>query len=125
MSDRRYRDTHEWHTLEGSIVTLGISRFAVDELTDVTFVELPAVGDAVEAGEPIGEIESVKATSDLYTGVSGTVTEVNDQAVDDPSIINEDPFGAGWLVRIEASRPEQFDALMEESAYNEKYPAAE
>jgi len=122
MSDRRYLDSHEWHTVEGNIVTVGISRFAVDELTDVTFVELPAVGDQVEANNPIGEIESVKATSDLYTGVSGTVTAVNEKAVDDPSLINESPFDDGWLFKVEASDLAELDALMDEAAYAAKYP---
>ena len=125
MADRRFLDTHEWHILDGNIVTLGISSFAVDELTDVTYVELPAVGDAVEAGQPIGEIESVKATSDLYAGVSGTVVEVNEKVVDDPSLINESPHMDGWLIKIEAGDPVQLDALMDESAYNKKYPLAD
>ncbi len=122
MPDRHYLDTHEWHTRDGDIVTIGISRFAVDELTDVTFVELPEVGDEVTAGQAMGEIESVKATSDLYAGVSGKVVAVNDKAVDDPSLINEDSFGDGWLVKVEASDPAQLDELMDEAAYSAKYP---
>ena len=124
MSDRRYTETHEWHQLDGQTVTLGVSRFAVDELTDVTFVELPAVGDPVTAGQPIGEIESVKATSELNSGVSGKVVEINDKVVEDPSILNDDPHDAGWLVKIDAADPAQLDALMDEAAYNEKYPTA-
>jgi len=122
MADARYSDSHEWHKLDGDIVTIGISRFAVDELTDVTFVELPAVGDEVAAGETFGEIESVKATSDLNAGVTGKVVEINEKAVEDPSIINEDPQDAGWLIKVEVEDPSELDALMEEAEYNEKYP---
>src|SRR5690606_39089726 len=92
-ADRKYLDSHEWHKLEGKIVTLGITDFAVDELTDLTYVELPLVGAEVNANESIGEIESVKATSELYTGVSGKVIEVNAAAAQDPAVVNEDPFG--------------------------------
>lgn len=122
MTSTRYLDTHEWHRLDGQTVTLGISRFAVDELTDVTYVQLPAVGDQVHAGKPIGEIESVKATSDIYCGVSGKIIQVNEKAVADPSIINHAPQSDGWLVKIQIDSPQQFDALMDEAAYNKKYP---
>ena len=118
----RFSDSHEWHVLEGNTVTIGISRFAVDELTDVTYVELPGVGDTVTAGEAFGEIESVKATSDLYSGVTGKVTAVNDKAVEDPAIINDDPQGSAWLIKVKADEPAQLDALMDEAAYNAKYP---
>jgi glycine cleavage system H protein len=123
MAEQRFLDSHEWHQLDGNLVTLGLSRFAVDELTDVTFVELPEVGDELTAGESIGEIESVKATSELYTGVSGTVVEVNDKVVEDPSLINEDPQGDGWLLRIEAGNPSELDKLMSREDYDQKYPA--
>jgi len=122
MADLRFSESHEWHVAEGNVVTIGVSRFAVDELTDVTYVELPAVGDAVTAGETFGEIESVKATSDLVSGVTGTVTEINEKAVDDPSVINDDPHGDGWLIKVESDDIAALDALMDESSYNEKYP---
>lgn len=118
----RFLDTHEWHVLDGQTVTIGVSRFAVDELTDLTYVELPAVGDELEAGQPAGEMESVKATSDFYSGVTGKVTAVNQEALDDPSIVNEDPFGKGWLIKIEAADPSQLDALLDQSTYDEKFP---
>jgi len=124
-SKARFLDSHEWHLLENDTVTLGISQFAVDELTDVTFVELPEVGEEVSAGESIGEVESVKATSDLYTGVSGTVKEINNKVVDDPSILNEDPYGEGWLVKIEVANPDELDELMDAETYAEKYPEAD
>jgi len=122
MADARYTESHEWHVLEDNVVTIGISRFAVDELTDVTYVELPAVGDTVAAGETFGEIESVKATSDLVSGVSGKVVQINDKAVEDPSIINEAPQDDGWLIKVEVEDASQLDALMDETTYNEKYP---
>lgn len=121
-ADYRFTESHEWHKLDGKTVTIGISRFAVDELTDVTYVELPAVGDEVEKGESFGEIESVKATSDLYAGVSGKVVEVNNAAADDPALINDDPFGTGWLIKVEANDPGELDHLLDASAYDEKYP---
>jgi glycine cleavage system H protein len=120
--DRRYTDSHEWLKPDGSTVTLGITRFAVDELTDLTFVDLPEVGQSVEAGQPIGEVESVKATSDLYTAVNGTVAEVNEAVVENPGLVNEDPFERGWLVKIEPADPSQVEQLMDASTYDGKYP---
>ena len=122
--DRRYSETHEWHKLEGSTVTIGITRFAVDELTDVTFVELPETGTELKAGEPLGEIESVKATGQIYSGINGKVVAVNDAAVEDPSLINEDPFDKGWLVKAEIEDPSQMDNLLDSQAYSQKFPDA-
>ena len=124
-NDRRYLSTHEWHKAEGNSVTLGISRFAVDELTDVTYVALPKIGAAVKAGGSIGEIESVKATSEIYSGISGKIVAVNDAAAKNPSVINQDPFGAGWLVKIEPSNKDaEMNALLDGPAYDKKFPAA-
>jgi len=123
-ADCRYLDSHEWHKLDGGVVTLGITKFAIDELTDITYVELPTVGDEVTAGSAIGEIESVKATSELYTGVSGKVAEVNQAAIADPAVINGDPHGAGWLVKIEASDPSELEKLLDADTYETKYPTA-
>src|SRR5919109_4793533 len=94
----RYATTHEWASLEGDVCTVGISQFAVDQLTDVVYVELPEVGDHVFAGESFGEIESVKAVSDLYAPVNGEVTEINEALLDDPAAISKDPYGKGWLI---------------------------
>ncbi len=116
--DRRYIETHEWHKLEADLVTIGLSRFAVDELTDITFVEIQRREGTIAAGEPLGEIESVKATSEIFCGVDGTVAEVNEAAIDDPSIINRDPFGAGWLVRVKPSDAGQLDGMMTAEAYD-------
>lgn len=98
--DRKYLASHEWHKFDGDTCTIGITQQAADELTDITFVDLPDVGDPVKAGEPFGEIESVKATSDLLCGVTGTVVEVNADLASDPSIVNSDPHGAGWMIKV-------------------------
>src|ERR1051325_2989851 len=112
-SDRRYSDTHEWHKPDGRQVTIGITRFAIDELTDITYVQLPKAGTPVKAGAAMGEIESVKATSELYSGVSGKVAAVNQAVVDDPSIINRDPYDKGWLVKVEPSNAGELDGLLD------------
>lgn len=96
----RYTKTHEWAALDGDMVTVGISSFAAEQLQDITYIKLPAVGDEVTLDRSFGEIETVKAVSDLYAPVSGTVTEVNQPVTDKPEIIKESPFGDGWLVRI-------------------------
>src|SRR5437763_12605251 len=96
----RYAATHEWASLEGDVCTLGITKFAVDQLTDVVYIELPEVGDHVFAGESFGEIESVKAVSDLYAPVNGEVVAINEKLLDDPTKITEDPYAKGWMVGI-------------------------
>jgi glycine cleavage system H protein len=116
-SDRRYLATHEWHKLDGGIVTIGLTQFAVDELADITFVSLPKVGQAVTPGQRFGEIESVKATSDLFSGVSGAVTEVNAELSASPGIVNADPYAKGWLIKIKPSNPSEFDKLLSVEAY--------
>ncbi len=116
-TDRRFLATHEWHKLDGDICTLGISQFAADELTDVTFVSLPAAGKEITAGQPFGEIESVKATSDLNAGVSGVVTEVNEKLKDAPELVNEDPFGEGWMIKVKVSDASQYAGLLSADAY--------
>src|SRR5450432_3203026 len=96
-TDRTYLQTHEWHKLDGQIVTIGITQIAADELTDITYVGLPKVGTAIKANARWGEIESVKATADLYSGVSGTVTEVNNELTSNPAMVNTDPYNGGWM----------------------------
>ncbi len=115
--DRRYLQTHEWHKLDGDIVTLGITQFAADELTDITYVKLPAIGDAARAGQPIGEVESVKATSDLYSGVSGTVTAVNTELNANPGLVNADPFNKGWMVQIKVTSKDEVAKLLSADEY--------
>lgn len=116
-ADRRYITTHEWHKLDGDICTIGISQFAADELTDVTYVSLPAVGKEVVANQPFGEIESVKATSDLTSGVSGVVTEINGRLEESPELVNDDPFGEGWMIKLKVSDPSALNALLTAEAY--------
>lgn len=121
-ADRRYSESHEWHKLEGSTLTLGISKFAVDELTDVTYVEIKPVGTKVGPGDAIGEVESVKATSEIYTAVGGEIIEVNRALSDDPAILNRDPYEAGWLCRIRVSDAAPLGGLMSHAEYDEKNP---
>ncbi len=119
-SDRRYSATHEWHKQEGDTVTIGITRFAVDELTDITYVDLPSIGKQIAAGKRFGEIESVKATSELYSAVAGEVLEVNVALKDDPSLVNKDPYGPGWMIKLKAPGAD-LSALMTAEQYNAKH----
>ncbi|MHC4833717.1 MAG: glycine cleavage system protein GcvH [Planctomycetota bacterium] len=118
-ADLRYSESHEWFRLDGDLVTMGITQFAADQLTDVTYAEMRPVGTAVEAGGGIGEVESVKTTSDIYSAVAGEIVEVNEAISGDPSLINSDPYGAGWMVRIRASDLSPIDALMDAAAYDQ------
>jgi glycine cleavage system H protein len=120
----RYAPTHEWASLEGDICTVGISKFAVDQLTDVVYIELPEVGDHVFTGESFGEIESVKAVSDIYSPINGEVTAINEKIMDDPSGIAEDPYGKGWLVKIKVEPGSTLDHLLTVDKY-EKQIASE
>ena len=117
-ADRKYTDSHEWVKAEGSLVTLGVTQHAVDQLTDVTYAELKPVGTKVQAGGVIGEIESVKATSDIYSPVAGEVVEVNTALADDPSTLNSDPYGKGWLVKIKATDSAPLEKLKDAAAYD-------
>lgn len=119
--DRRYTQTHEWHKPEGDTVTVGLTRFAIDELTDVTYVDITKQDGGISAGEVFGEIESVKATSEMYSGIDGVVVAVNQEAVDNPQIINQDPFGRGWLIKIQASDLKQLDALIGATEYDQNH----
>ena len=105
--DLKYLDTHEYVRLDGEIATLGITAFAVDQLGDIVFLELPEIGDALEKGESFGSIESVKAVEDLNAAVSGTVIERNDAIVDSPEAIADDPYGEGWLVKVRLDDPDE------------------
>jgi glycine cleavage system H protein len=105
--DLKYLDSHEYVRLEGEIATIGVSAFAIDQLGDVVFLELPEVGDSVEIGERLGTIESVKAVEDLYTPVSGTVIERNEVAIDAPEGLAEDPYGEGWLIKVRLDNPDE------------------
>jgi glycine cleavage system H protein len=120
----RIASTHEWVRLEGDTCAVGITKFAVDQLTDVIYIELPDLADNVFKGESFGEIESVKAVSDLYAPVDGEVSAVNDKVVDDPGIIAKDPYDAGWLIKIKCEKTPSLDHLMTYDQY-EKQIASE
>jgi glycine cleavage system H protein len=113
----RYTKDHEWAKLEGKRARIGITDHAQTELTDVVFVELPPIGKAVKQGEPIGTVESVKAVSEIFAPMSGKVVEVNKTLVDQPELVNKDPYGAGWMVVLEAEDSKQASGLMDAAAY--------
>jgi glycine cleavage system H protein len=113
----RYSSDHEWLKAEGARARIGITDYAQDSLGDVVFIQLPAVGDTVAAGETIGEVESTKSVSDVYAPVAGSVVAVNDALVDSPQLLNLDPYGDGWICEIELSDPRQVDAMLDADAY--------
>jgi len=121
-AELKYAKTHEWAKIEGDTATVGITHFAQEQLGDMTYVELPEVGDTFEAGEEMGSVESVKAASEIYAPVSGEVVAVNEALEDSPETVNKDPYGAGWLVKFKVSGGA--DALLDAAAY-EKIVAAE
>ncbi len=118
-ADLKYSKDHEWAKLEGNIVTMGITAFAVEQLGDIVFVDLPKSGDAVKAHGTCGAVESTKATSDVFSPVTGKVVEVNSGLSDAPETINQDPYGKGWLVKIEVADVKELDALMDAAKYAE------
>jgi glycine cleavage system H protein len=120
----RYAKTHEWSRLEGDVCTVGITRFAVEQLTDVVYIELPDVGDNVFANDSFGEIESVKAVSDLYSPVDGEVVAINEKLLEDPTPVTDDPYGKGWLIRIKVEPGTNLNDLMTLEQY-EKQIASE
>jgi glycine cleavage system H protein len=113
----RYSAEHEWVRVDGASATIGITDFAQDSLGDIVFVQLPDVGTDVIAGAGITEIESTKSVSDIYAPVTGTVTAVNEALEDQPELVNQDPYGAGWIMTIECSTPEEVAALLDAAAY--------
>lgn len=115
----KYTEEHEWVLLEGEIVTIGITDFAQDQLGDVVFVELPAVGTMVEAGKPFGVVESVKAVSDVYAPISGEVVEINEELPDTPELINTSPYEDAWMIKIRPTAASDIDDLMDADAYRE------
>ena len=116
--DYRYLESHEWHKQEADgTITIGITQFAADELTDITYVDLKLKpGDKVAANGRFGEIESVKTTSDLYSGVGGTVTEVNSELSKNPGLVNTDPFGKGWMIKLKIADRASLDKLLSADA---------
>jgi glycine cleavage system H protein len=112
----KYSESHEWVKADGNVATIGVSDFAQGEMGDITYVDMPDVDDEVVAGEEFGALESVKASSDLYSPVSGTVVEVNEALEDSPEAVNEDAYGA-WIIKVEMSDPSELDGLMDAAAY--------
>ena len=121
----RYAKTHEWASLEGDVCTVGITQFAVDQLTDLLHLELPAVGTQVSAGQIFAEIESVKAASDLYAPVAGEVVAVNEKLVADPSRVADDPYGTGWMVKIKVAPGATLDHLLTAGQYQQQIASEE
>lgn len=115
----KYTREHEWVLVEGNVATVGITDFAQDQLGEVVFVELPSSGDTVTKDEAFGVVESVKAASDIYSPVSGDVTEVNEDLVETPEMLNDDPYGDAWLIRLEMSDPAELEDLMTADEYRE------
>ncbi|WP_458205531.1 glycine cleavage system protein GcvH [Haladaptatus sp. NG-SE-30] len=118
--DRNYLESHEWVEVTDGTGRIGISDFAQDELGDVVFVELPEVGDELEQGDEFGVVESIKAVSDLYTPVSGTVTAVNDELESTPELVNDDPFGDGWMLEVELTDESDLDELLSAEEYRDQ-----
>jgi glycine cleavage system H protein len=116
-ADLRYSSDHEWVRVEGATATIGITEYAQDALGDVVFVEMPDAGLAVAAGESFSEVESTKSVSDIYAPITGSISEVNAELESQPELLNSDPYGAGWICRIEISDPSELDGLMDAEAY--------
>ena len=123
--DLHYTQSHEWVRIEGDIGTLGITDYAQKQLGEIVYLELPEVGHIYNADEEFGTVESVKAVSELFTPLSGEVTEINKTAVAEPGIVNDDPFGDGWLVRLKLSSDEEIGSLMSAEEYAEYVKAEE
>ena len=119
MADTKYTSDHEYIRIEGSIGIIGISEYAQDKLGDIVFVELPEIGKVLAKGQEAGVVESVKAASEVYAPISGEVVEVNEAIVADPSLVNQDPEGNAWFVKIKIGNPRELDALMSADAYKD------
>ncbi|HEY6430748.1 MAG TPA: glycine cleavage system protein GcvH [Acetobacteraceae bacterium] len=117
--ETRYTRDHEWVRLDGDTVTVGITEHAQEQLGDLVFVELPEIGREVETADALAVVESVKAASDVYAPLAGKVIETNQAIVDDPSVVNSDPEGEGWMFRLELSDPDMFETLLDEAGYRE------
>lgn len=112
-----YSPTHEWVRVEGNMATIGITDFAQREMGELTYIELPDVGEHVEAGQPFGVMESVKASEEIYSPVSGKVVKVNEQLLDHPELVNQDPYGKGWLITVEMPSADEVKGLLSAQSY--------
>jgi len=119
-SDLRFMDSHEWVRVDDGTATVGISDFAQDELGDIVFVELPGEGDELTKDEDFGVVESIKAVSDVYAPVSGTVTDTNDALIDEPELVNDDPYGEGWMLKLDLADESELDDLFDADAYEDQ-----
>ena len=117
-TDLRYTKDHEWVRVEGDEATIGITQYAADQLGDIVFVELPATGTALDQFATFGVVESVKAVSDLFAPVGGDVTGANDELTGNPELVNSDPYGAGWMLRVRVANPDQLEELLAPDAYD-------
>jgi glycine cleavage system H protein len=115
----KYTEDHEWIAIEGDIATVGVTDYAQGELGDLVFIELPQVEDQVTLGESFGTVEAVKAVSDLFAPLSGSVAEINELLADDPEIVNKDPYGEGWMIKIKISDTDELTALLSAESYKE------
>lgn len=121
----RYTKTHEWAHIEGGVCTVGLTQYAVDQLQDIIFIDLPDMDDPVSAGDPFAEIESVKSVNDLYSPVNGDVIAVNEKLETDPSLISKDPYGQGWVVKIKVDKGSGADHLMSLEQYQQQIASEE
>lgn len=124
-AELRYARTHEWVRIEDGVAIVGITDFAQDQLSDVTYVELPSIGDQFTAGEECAVVESVKAASDIYAPVGGAVIEINESLNDQPELINQDPYGSGWIFKVEPDNLEDMQVLMTAGQYEKVAPEAD
>ncbi len=122
-ADLKYTEDHEWIRVEGDIAVVGITDFAQGELGDVVFVEIETEGEELEKGETFGTVEAVKTVSDLFMPVAGTVTEVNEALADEPEVVNKDPYGAGWMIKVEIKNASELDDLMSAEEYQKMIEA--
>ena len=120
LTDRLYTESDEWVKIEGNLATVGITDYAQKKLRDIVGVQLPELNREVQAGEPVASVESVKASSDIYAPLSGKVVKVNEELLTSPELLNQDPYGKGWMFVIEISRPEEKDKLISPEKYVEK-----
>lgn len=124
-ADRKYAESHEWVKMEGGLAVIGVSDYAQDQLGDVVFVELPAVGAALEAGKAFGVVESVKAASDVYAPISGKVEAINEQLTSAPETVNKDPLGSGWFIKVRPTNPADVNKLLDAATYQKKIEAGD
>ena len=117
--DLRYTEDHEWARRDGEVIRIGITDYAQDELGDIVYVDLPAAGAEVERGQPFGEVESTKSVSDLFAPVSGTIEERNEALEERPELVNQDPYGEGWMVALRPSDPDELGELLDAAAYRD------